>query len=346
MAVNMKKVNERYDDYENRKSGFSSNFTIEGSKKGKKRRFILLLPPHENMDEMPFVEIMQHSRELPRDVKGASFSTRCQRDGYDDKDFGKCWPCGRMLNFRKKRKEKGDENDNKAGQFAPKRKPIAQVIDITPCFNKRGELKRDLKKCFGKHGKMDDCDDCRFNDVCEKFVMKWYMPIKAWEQFNDHFMDEGDITDMDHAIPIRVTRSGVGQYDTKYETKAFAKSAMKIAKGIQKRLLKKLIDLTAEDPKPTGTKDEIKQFYKDFFNLADIAVGDDDDDDDDDDDGGGKKEKKSKKNKDKKKSKKKKDKEKKNESKGSDKKKKKKKDKDDKLRKDMRRKARKGKLDR
>jgi len=339
MAVNMKKVNQTYDDYENRKSGFSSNFTIEGSRKGKKRRFILMLPPHENMDEMPFVEIMTHNRELPKDVKGANFSTRCQRDSYDDKDFSKCWPCGRMLHFRKKRKEKDDEYDQKAGQYSPRRKPISQVIDITPCFNKRGELKRELKKCFGKHGKMDDCDDCRFSDVCEKFIMKWYMPIKAWEQFNDHFMDEGDITDLNHAIPIRVTRTGADQYTTKYDTKAFAKSAMKLPKGIQKRIMKRLLDLTAEDPKPTGTKDEIKQFYKDFYNLADITVGDDDDDDDDDD--GGKKEKKSKKSKDKKKSKEK-DKKK---SKGSDKKKKKK-DKDDKLRKDMRRKARKGKLDR
>ena len=146
MAVNMKKVGDRYSDYENRKDGYSSNFTIEGKKRGSRRRFIYMCEPHENMNEMPFVEFMYHNRELPKDVKGANFSTRCQRDSYDDKDFSKCWPCGRMLHFRKKRKEKDDEFDKKAGQYAPKRKPISQVIDITPCFNKRGEFKRQIPK--------------------------------------------------------------------------------------------------------------------------------------------------------------------------------------------------------
>ena len=331
MAVDTKKVAERFSDYENRKSGSSSNFIIEGKKKGKKRHFVIMLPPHENMNEIPFVEFMFHNREVPKDVKGANFSTRCQRDSYDDKDFGKCWPCGRMLHFRKKRIEKDDEFDKKAGQYAPRRKPISQVIDVTPCFDKRGELKRDLKKCFGKYGKMDDCDDCRFEDVCKRFVQKWYMPVKAWEQFNDHFMDEGDITDLNNAIPIRVSRSGIGQFDTKYDTKAFAKSAIKVPKSVQKRIMKMLLDLTAEDPKPKGDREELKQYYKDFYNLADITVGDDDDDDDDDDDGK-KKEKKSK--------------DKKNKKKDKDKKNKKKDKKNDKLRKDMRRKARKGKLDR
>lgn len=249
MAVNVNKMAKKYDDYKNRRTSFGSTFSVEANKS----RYILMAPPHENMDELPYVENLYHNRDIPKDVKGAMFSIRCQRDNYDDIDFDKCYACKKMLTYRKKRKSKDDEWDKKAGEYSPRRKPVSQLIDVTPCMNKRGEVKRELKKCFGKHGKMDDCDDCFLTEVCEKFVQKWYMPIRAWEQFNDHFGDEGDLTDLNKAIPVRIKREGKGRYDTKYETKPFTKSAMKIPKGVQKRIMKALLDLTAEIQNQRGT---------------------------------------------------------------------------------------------
>jgi len=355
MAVNLKKMEGKYEDYKNRRT-FGSNFTVEGNK----TRFVIMLPPHKNMDEVPYVEKMFHTRDT-KDMKGASFSITCQRDNYDDRDFGKCWACKRSFAFRKKRKEKDDKWDLKAKEHSARRKPLSQVIDITPCINKRGEVRKgkEIKKCFGKHGKMDDCEDCFLTEVCEKFIQKWYMPIRCWEQFNDHFIDEGDLTDLNKAVPVRIKRSGKGQYDTKYETKPFTKSAMKLPSGVQKRIMKGLIDLTAEDPKPSAKTDEdLKKIYKDFFSFADVSVGDDDDDDDDDDDKKDKKDKKEKTEKkstnkkmNKKKTDKKKTDKKKTDKKKTDKKKdkeKKSKRKDDKLqlRSKMKNKARKGKLNR
>jgi hypothetical protein len=248
------------------------------------------------MEGMPYIENMYHGRDVPKDMKGVMFSTRCQRDSYED-DVKKCWPCTKAMINRKKKVEKDDEFDQKARMYSARRKAIAQVIDVTPCMNKQNEIRRALKKCFGKHGKMDNCEDCFLNDVCESFIQKWYMPQKCWERFNDHFKDYGDITDMNKMIPVRIKRIGKGQYDTKYDTEVFSKNVMEIPEKLQDRIKKHLIDLTKEDPKPKGDTEELKKFYQDFYAFADVKADDDDDDDDDDDGGKKKHEKKNKKHK-------------------------------------------------
>jgi len=319
MAVSLSKVGKKYEVFNNRSSGYTKTFRLESDSS----KMVLMLPPHESMNEIPWVEMMFHGRQLPKDVK-ASFSIRCQRDSREDADFSKCWACTKAGKHRKMSTAKDDKDYNLAGDYMSRPKPVSQVIDVTPCFNKKGDFKRPLKKCYGKFGKMDDCDDCRFSESCESFVQKWFMPIGVWKEFADHFGDEGDITDFKAAIPIRVKRDGKG-LQTRYGTKAFPKFKMEIGSGIVKRIMKKLIDLTKEDPKPSAdSTKELNKIYKDFFNLKDVTDSDDDDDDDDDD----VKVEKKKKKKDKKKGKKKKS--------G---------DLDD-LRRQAKRRAKKGKLDR
>jgi len=312
MAVDMDKMEAKYEEFE---SKFAGAFKIEPDS----TKWALLMQPHENMNGVPFIINMYHQRQLPADVKGA-FSIRCQRDSYEDQiNISKCYGCRQMMKYRKKKQVKDDKWDKKAGQYAPQRKPISQIIDITACFNKDGKFKRDLKKCFGNYGKEEGCDDCRFADSCEKFIQKWYMPVKAWKQCRQHFKDYGDLTDMKAAIPIRIMRTGKG-LKSQYETTAFKDYKMELSQQTRKLIKEKLIDLMKEDPKPTGEKEELDQQYRDFYNLVDLS---EDDDKKKDSKSSNKKDKKEKKNKDKEKNKK-----------------------VDELRKRMREKARSGKLNR
>jgi len=251
------------------------NFIVEADSS----RFIILCPPHENMGGYPFVENMYHHRDIPRDANG-SFNIRCMRNNYKD-DTNKCAPCTKMVKFRKKRKDKGDKWDEKAREHAPKLKPIGQVIDITCIMRANGEIKKKVKPCFGAYGDEDGCDKCYMRDACEDLPKKYYCPVGVWEELLDHFEDEGDITDLSKAIPIRIKRKGSGRYDTKYKTKAFPKSAIEFPSKARKRIEKALYDLSTLDPKPEGTADEIKEKYRKFFSLEDIDTdtsGDDDDD--------------------------------------------------------------------
>jgi len=251
------------------------NFSVEANSS----RYIILCPPHENMRGYPFVENMYHSRELPQGANG-SFNKRCLRDNYKD-DIDKCDPCTKMSKYRKKRKEKGDEWDEKAKSYAPKLKPIGQVIDITCLMSNGGELKKKMKPCFGQHGEVDGCGECYMRETCESFIKKYYITIGVWEELLDHFEDEGDITDLNKAIPIRIKRKGAGRYDTKYKTKAFPKSAIEFPKKVAKRIERGLYDLSQLDLKPQGKPDEIKEEYRRFFALEDIDTKKDSDEDDD-----------------------------------------------------------------
>lgn len=271
MGVDVDKVERRMDKHKadkERKGG--SYFGVPPDKS----RFPYFCPPHPNMNGLPWSERMVHKRELPKDTK-AAYDITCQRDNYDQ-DVNKCPDCIIMQSERDKKKVKGDEHDERAGQYAPRRKPISQVMDFTPLFNKRGEPVKKLRKCFLQHGEYDKCESCFLKEQCKRGVQRYNMPVGVWEELGDHIVEEGDVTDPKAALCIRVKRTGSGKNTTRYRTK-IAKETIKIPAEVVARMNEKIVDLTTIDPKPEGTMKELKKIYADFHALAD--VGDEEDGD-------------------------------------------------------------------
>jgi len=271
MAVNLDKVREKastYRDSRDGKSKFSKNYGV----KPDSIAFTYFCPPVDpGMDGLPWSERMVHKRDLTKEVMstGIEFSIGCQRDTREDK-IVKCHGCIRYKKERDQVKVEGDPHDKKAGQFSPKTNRIAQVCDFSPLFSSEGELKRKLKKCFLKHGNEKyDCDSCYLNEQCKAGVQKYYMPVSVWEALVEAMEDEGDVTNPEKALCIRIKRRGSGKKNTRYKGKA-VKDALEIPEKVMLRIKKKMIDLSIVDPKPTGSKEELKKLYDAFLDQTDV----------------------------------------------------------------------------
>ena len=107
---------------------------------------------------------------------------------------------------------------------------------------------------------------------------------KLWEQITDVVLDEGDITDVDHAVFLVITRSGKGQNDTEYRCIADRETIRKPAQ-LPDSLVEKLEEALAEG----GRGDLFKVIagqVKDRETIEDMAAGKVEVDDDDDDSDG------------------------------------------------------------
>jgi hypothetical protein len=234
--------------------GGGSNFKIPANSE----RIIYLCQPHENMGGIPFVKRLYHQRDLP-DGSNAQFSVRCQRDDTRD-DLSHCWACRRMAAARRKKLVENDAYDKLASKYSPRKKPIAQLIDITPLFDTKGQVQlvAGLKSCFLQYNQVEGCADCFLKDTCQRGVQRWYMPWKTYQAFTGtHFPFNGDIT------------KGL---TTTYTSQALPHAAMAFEAEVTARIQAAIQDLTPVDPKPTGTQEELDKIYRDFFELRDVAI--------------------------------------------------------------------------
>jgi len=274
-GVDLGKTGKKYADHQAAKDRTrSSTFSVKGGATA----YIYLCPPHENMEGVPFVERLYHQRDIPKGKTG-NFSLPCMRDSFDE-DPAKCPGCRKMKGFRKKKQNDGDKWDTLARKHSPRRKPVSQVIDLTSILDADGQWPEGIaiKDCFLNHGQVDGCDDCELVTACTKGISRWYMPVRAWEQFGDHFTDFGDITNPGEACPVRVRRTGSGVRDTRYATSVVVNSKFEMPADVVDRLDEGIQDLTAIDPKPEEKTDELNARFQAFFDLTDL---------DDDGDGGG-----------------------------------------------------------
>lgn len=266
MAVDVDKVERRMVKHKTDKDrkGGSAYFGI----KPDTSKFSYFCPPHANMNGLPWDERMVHKRELPKDVK-AAYDLTCQRDNYDQ-DPNKCPDCKIMVKERGLKKVKGDKHDERAGEYAPRRKPISQVMDVDCMFNKRGELIKKMKKCFLQFGEHDKCETCFMKESCQRGVQRYNMQVGVWEELGDHIVEEGDVTDPKEALAIRIKRTGSTKTTTRYRTK-IAKETFKIPSEVVARMNEKLVDLSTVEPKPQGSMKELEKIYADFHEMADIG---------------------------------------------------------------------------
>jgi hypothetical protein len=280
MAVDLDKVRKhikkRKEQKERRGKGKSNNVTLKDGK----GRYFGFCPPHKNMGGLPWVLRMTHNRELPEEFKRKKpFSKRCLRDDPDE-DISGCPACVRRNKYRDKRKKEKDKWDKLAGKWSPRRAPLTQIMDFTPLYGKDGRLRkgRKVKKCFlDFDADRDECDGCYLAKCCKKGVQRFYTPVDVWDDFSVNLDEEGNITDPNNLLPIRVLRTGTGRYNTDYSTK-IAKDTLKLPKAVVKRMLEKMEDLTKVDPKPEGSRKEILKEYEDFFNFVDLEDDEDEED--------------------------------------------------------------------
>lgn len=262
--------------------------------------WVLPLWPHDNIPTgLPWVNRAQHTRELPAGMKG-DWNIVCQRQDIDAENPSVCPACkvynkyfslainmwikdGKprdKRNFRIKNKY-----DDVADIYSPRPVRLMNVINITSLFDPGDvAMKRPMKKCIFRYGKVDGCDKCHLAESCELGIRQWYIPksiFRVGKDKKDYILDafhlHGDLTDPSHMIPIKINRIGE-KMDTRYKIDVFPSIHLALTEKMVARIDRLLPDLTTYLPSPEGDAEQLKEIYKAFFHMTDVSGSDDDDD--------------------------------------------------------------------
>lgn len=249
MATNIKKlksfINEQKEEAatrEERKNRSSIDFYQ--NKVGKNCLF--LLPPHENMDGLPFVLRGKHRNCGP---EGKTDFMCISNDG---KKQDKCPQCNEVRDLYNTKKEK---DKKKAGKMRRNQRFYWQIIDVAPVLDLDKSDKLEIPECLldypgeenKKAYKSRGCKACDWEDSCQGGIRAWSVGKKIQEPILDELedlLDDDDVTNPKAGRPVVIRRKGEEAMDTEYSGVKFL-DTISFPKEVIGRIYEKLIDLSA-----------------------------------------------------------------------------------------------------
>jgi len=207
---------------------------------------LFLLPPHDNMDGLPFVMRGKHRNCGPE--KKTDFM--CMSN--DGKNQKKCIQCNEVRDLYNTKKEKDKKN---AGKMRRNQRFYWQIIDVSPVLDIEKGDKLDIPECLldfpgeeaKKTYKKRGCKACDWEESCEAGIRAWSIGKKIQEPILDELedlLDDEDVTNPKAGRPVVVRRKGEEAMNTEYSGVKFLKP-IEFPKPVIDRIYEGLIDLSA-----------------------------------------------------------------------------------------------------
>ena len=205
---------------------------------------LFLCPPHENMDEIPFVLRGKHRN------CGPAGKTDFMCASMDGKKQEKCIQCVEV----KELYGGTDADKKKASKMRRNQRFYWQIIDCSPLLDLEKGEKPNIPECLLDHPEEEDtktykkrgCKACDWEESCNGGIRAWSVGKKIQKPLLDDledYIDDEDVTNPKECRPVQVTRTGKEAMNTEYSGIKFLKK-FKFPPEVVARIYENLIDLS------------------------------------------------------------------------------------------------------